>query len=144
MSLNLPTETYDLSVKMHAFKPVTKRIVVANTNRQTIAIVLQVGGCPPGCPVEVQPTFPTGTGTYSKLPVNGVIPDEGTAAAVAEAVLRPIFGEQEIGKFDPYHAQLTADVWTVYGTLRQNSRSGTPMLRIQRSDGKILEIWYSQ
>ncbi len=78
------------------------------------------------------------------LPANGLIPNEATAVAVAEAVFRPVFGEQETSKFEPYHAQLTADVWTVYGTLKQNSRGGTPMLRIQKTDGKALEIWHSQ
>ncbi len=58
VSLDLPTGTYDLSVKMAGFRSVTKRLVIANTDSQTIAIVLQVGGCPPGCPVEVAATAP--------------------------------------------------------------------------------------
>jgi hypothetical protein len=44
---------------MANFRPLTKRIVVAGSNSQTIAIILQVGGCPPGCPVELAATGPS-------------------------------------------------------------------------------------
>ena len=79
-----------------------------------------------------------------QLPARGVIPDEGTAVKVAEAVFLPIFGQEEVTKFQPYHAQLKDDIWTVYGTLKPSSRGGTPQLRIQKKDGKVLEIWHSQ
>jgi hypothetical protein len=78
------------------------------------------------------------------LPADGVVPDEATAVRIAEAIFPPIFGEEEIGKFRPYHAQLTNGVWTVYGTLKRGSRGGTPMVRMRKLDARVLEIWYSQ
>jgi len=80
----------------------------------------------------------------SSLPARGIIPDEPTAVKVAEAVLPPIFGSEEVTKYSPYHATLKDDVWTVYGTLKPGSRGGTPQMRIQKKDGKVIEIWHSQ
>jgi len=82
--------------------------------------------------------------TRVKLPQRGVVPDEATAVKVAEAIFVPVFGEEEVAKWRPYHAQLKDGVWTVYGTLKPGSRGGTPMLAIQERDGKVLEIWFSQ
>ena len=42
-------------MKLKAFRTVTKEIMVTNTNRQTFAIVLPVGSCPPGPCLEVMP-----------------------------------------------------------------------------------------
>jgi len=88
--------------------------------------------------VPIVPFVPVSSSTA------GVVPDEGTAVKVAEAIFLPIFGEEEVTKFLPYHAQLKDGIWTVYGTLKPNSRGGTPQLRIQKKDGKVLEVWHSQ
>lgn len=85
-----------------------------------------------------------GSMAESKLPSKGIVPDEGTAVKVAEAIFLPVFGQEEVTEFLPYHAQLRDGVWTVYGTLKPNSRGGTPQLRIQKKDGKVLEVWHSQ
>lgn len=78
------------------------------------------------------------------LPAQGVVPDEATAVKIGEAVFPPVFGQEEVSKFSPYHATLKEGVWTVYGTLKPNARGGTPMMTIQKSDGKITELWHSQ
>ncbi len=78
------------------------------------------------------------------LPGTGIVPDEVTAVKIAEAVFEPIFGAEEVARYRPYHAQLKNGVWTVYGTLKRGSRGGTPQLRIQKEDGKVLEVWHSQ
>jgi hypothetical protein len=79
-----------------------------------------------------------------KLPPLGVVPDEATAVRIGEAVFQPIFGGDEIAKWTPYHAQLDKNgTWTVYGTLPKNMRGGTPMLRIRKKDGTVLEVWHS-
>jgi NTF2 fold immunity protein len=78
------------------------------------------------------------------LPSQGVVPDEITAVKIGEAVFPPIFGEEEVSRYRPYHAMLKDSVWTVYGTLKPNARGGTPMMTIQKSDGKVIEIWHSQ
>jgi hypothetical protein len=80
----------------------------------------------------------------SGLPKIGVIPDEPTAVAVALAIFNPIWKKEYVDKFAPYRAQLRNNVWTVWGTLKSGSRGGTPQLRINKYDGKVLEIWHSQ
>jgi hypothetical protein len=80
----------------------------------------------------------------SPLPPQGIIPDEVTAVKVAEAMFPPIFGQEEVTKYLPYHAQLKDGVWTVYGTLKPGSRGGTPQMSIQKKDGKVIEVWHSQ
>lgn len=52
--------------------------------------------------------------------------------------------KQQVSKYNPYHATLKDGIWTVYGTLPPNARGGTPMMTIQRSDGKVTELWHSQ
>jgi hypothetical protein len=80
-----------------------------------------------------------------KLPQQGIVPDERTAVKIAEAVFLPIFGVEEVSKWQPYHAQLDKNgVWTVYGTLPQGWRGGTPMLAIRKEDGRVLDVWHGQ
>jgi len=82
--------------------------------------------------------------TQPRLPPQGVVPDEQTAVKIAEAVFEPIFGIEYSAKWRPYHAQLDKnDVWTVYGTLPRGSLGGTPMLKIKKQDGRVLEVWHS-
>jgi|SRR6267143_2158906 len=82
--------------------------------------------------------------TRTPLPSQGVVPDEATAVKIAEAVFPPVFGQEEVSKFSPYHATLKEGVWTVYGTLKPNARGGTPMMTIQKNDGRVTELWHSQ
>lgn len=78
------------------------------------------------------------------LPPAGVIPDEVTAVRVGLAVFPPVFGEEEVNKYLPYHAVQKDEIWTVYGTIKHSSRGGTPMMRIRKMDGQVLEVWHSQ
>ena len=78
-----------------------------------------------------------------KLPKNGVIPDEATAVGVALVIFKPIYPQEEVDLFLPYHAQLKDGAWTVYGTLKSGSKGGTPQLQIRKEDGKVLDVWHS-
>ena len=79
-----------------------------------------------------------------KLPPLGVVPDEPTAVKIAEAMFLPVFGAEEVARWRPYRAQLEKNgVWTVYGTLPSGVRGGTPMLKIRKRDGRVLEVWHS-
>jgi hypothetical protein len=82
--------------------------------------------------------------TRTPLPTQGVVPDEATAVKIAQAVFPPVFGEEEVSKYSPYHAMLKEGIWTVYGTLKPNGRGGTPMMTIQKTDGKVTELWHCQ
>jgi uncharacterized protein YecT (DUF1311 family) len=65
---------------------------------------------------QIAATGPGANDRALRLPEEGVIPDETTAVAVAQAVFRPVFGEEYTKKFLPYHAEFRDGVWTVYGT----------------------------
>jgi len=80
----------------------------------------------------------------TSLPSRGVVPNEVTAVKIAEAVFLPIYGEDEVARYRPYEATLKDGIWTVFGTLKRNVRGGTPTVKIQKSDGKVLDIWFSQ
>jgi len=76
-------------------------------------------------------------------PINGYVPDEQTAIAIAVAAWIPIYGKKQIGKQKPYKAVLNDGVWTVTGTLK-HGKGGTAQARIGRRDGRILEISHSK
>jgi hypothetical protein len=80
----------------------------------------------------------------TSLPSRGVVPNEITAVKIAEAVFLPIYGEEEVSKYRPYEATLKGGVWTVFGTLKPGARGGTPTVTIQKSDGKVIDVWFSQ
>lgn len=142
---SLPAGTYNLSVKMTGFKDVTEHIVITNAKGQTFPVVLQVRICSPCVEVTGTPVTETYRLNYSEfLRMNGVIPDGDTAIAIAEAIFQPVFGKEYSANFVPYHARFNDGVWTVYGTPKEGSRGGTPMLKVQKSDGKVLEVWLSQ
>ncbi len=80
----------------------------------------------------------------SALPSRGVVPDEITAVKVAEAIFLPIYGEEEVSRYRPYEATLKDGIWTVYGTLKPSARGGTPTMTLQKNDGRVLDVWFSQ
>ena len=83
-------------------------------------------------------------GRKSPLPQQGIVPDEPVAVKIAEAIFPPIFGMAKTAACQPYHAELKDGVWTVYGTLKNGSRGGTPMMTIRKRDGRVIEVWHSQ
>jgi hypothetical protein len=50
-------------------------------------------------------------------PEGGYLPDSSTAVKIAEAVLTPVYGKDQIALEQPFNAKLKNDVWTVSGTL---------------------------
>ncbi len=50
-------------------------------------------------------------------PKEGFVPDSTTAVVIAEAVLIPVYGREQIESERPLTAILKGDVWTVSGTL---------------------------
>lgn len=77
----------------------------------------------------------------SYVPKGGFVPDEKTAVRIAEAVLDPIYGEQQIAKEKPLSATLDGDTWTVQGHLPQDSnRGGVAVVELSKRDGRILRV----
>lgn len=81
------------------------------------------------------------TAAYSYIPQNGFVPDEATAVRVAEAVLTPIYGENQIASERPFSAQLKGDVWTVTGHLPDTFKNGgVAQIRISKRTCQIISV----
>lgn len=79
---------------------------------------------------------------FNYVPPNGVIPDEATAVQVAEAILKPIYGEKEIKTEEPFTATLGKDVWTVKGHFSgdKDTLGGVAVIGLSKSKGTVLLI----
>lgn len=99
----------------------------------------------------------TGCATPPIPPDNrvGVVPNEQTAARIAEAILVPIYGSQHVKAERPYNATLENGVWEVRGTLIQplaakilpsifSRKGGAAVVRIRQSDGQIIETFHEK
>ncbi len=74
------------------------------------------------------------------LPKAGVVPDEATAIKIAEAVLLPLYGEDEMVRQRPLIARFDGKLWTVMGRIRPSSRGNSVIVIIAKKDGRILRI----
>jgi hypothetical protein len=80
----------------------------------------------------------------SGRPKDGFVPNAATAVKVGEAVLMPIYGEENIIGERPFKATLQKDVWTVEGTLQCDAPAGTScvggtaVVKISKISGQIL------
>ena len=81
---------------------------------------------------------------YNYIPPNGVIPDSKTAIRMAEAILEPIYGTDQIKKEQPLSAILKDNVWTITGTLPKGELGGTAIVEISKSDGQVKRISHGQ
>ncbi|WP_073129766.1 NTF2 fold immunity protein [Chryseolinea serpens] len=75
--------------------------------------------------------------------IDGYISNAETAIKIAEAVWLPIYGEGIYNK-KPFKAELKDSIWVVEGTVSPDKLGGAPYLRIQKKDGKILEVTHFQ
>jgi hypothetical protein len=80
----------------------------------------------------------------SYRPSAGVVPDEKTAANIAEAVLIPIYGEKQIQGEKPFKVSIKNNIWLIEGVLDPPAPGGTFVLRLSKLDGKVLFISHSQ
>lgn len=91
-------------------------------------------------------TFAAGQGYQPKA---GFVPDSATAVKIAEAVLIPVYGAQQVSSERPFNAVLKDGVWAVTGTLRCpgariTCKGGTARVRISKLDGRILYLNHGQ
>jgi hypothetical protein len=77
---------------------------------------------------------------HTVMPDEGYVPDAETAAAIAVAVLRPIYGAEAIERQLPFHATLSNDIWTVTGSLPPRRLGGTANAQISKRDGRVLRV----
>lgn len=81
-----------------------------------------------------------GSGPHSYIPPSGFVPDSVTAVRIAIAVWDPIYGEQQIRGEQPYRASLRDGIWTVEGSLPENSIGGVAVAEIAKRDGRIVLV----
>jgi len=89
-------------------------------------------------------TFGVAQGRHTVVPKDGFVPDQETALKIAEAVWLPIYGAQQIDREKPFVAKLKDDVWTVSGTLHGEpgsiSKGGVAIIKISKTDARVLEV----
>jgi hypothetical protein len=77
-------------------------------------------------------------------PSRGFVPDEKTAITIAEAVLKLIYGEQQIRREEPFTATLKGDTWTIDGYLPPDLDGGVAKVRLSRTNGRIIYIMHGR
>jgi hypothetical protein len=75
----------------------------------------------------------------SYVPPNGMVPDKETAIKIAEAVLTPIYGKEEVEDGRPFKAELVGEVWTIDSALHRRP-GGNLHIEISKKNGCILRI----
>jgi len=79
------------------------------------------------------------------VPPHGFVPTEQTAIAVAEAVLIPVYGKDQIESERPFKAVLNGNVWVVTGSVPCHNPpagaecpGGAAEIRISKRTGQVL------
>jgi hypothetical protein len=81
---------------------------------------------------------------HAYVPPDGFVPDSSTAAAVAEAVLIPIYGRGNIERERPFRARLAGDAWTVTGTMPRDGVGSVALVQIAKRDGRIIRVTHGR
>jgi hypothetical protein len=81
---------------------------------------------------------------HNYKPANGYVPNEKTAIAIAEAVLTPVYGEDNIRRQRPFQAKLTNSVWIVTGTMKRGHFGGVAQVDISSTDGCIIRMTHGK
>lgn len=73
-----------------------------------------------------------------------LVPNKETAIKIAEAIWLPIYGKSIYEK-KPYSVELIDNkIWRVKGTLKLEEVGGVPIIEIQKSDCKIINVTHSK
>jgi len=82
---------------------------------------------------------------HSYRPPQGFIPDEKAAIRVAEAVLFPVYGEDQIRSEEPFKVMLSGEVWTIEGKdLPPDTVGGVVLLQISKVDGRVIRMTHGK
>lgn len=74
----------------------------------------------------------------------GYVPNPETAIQIAEAVLIPIYGKEQIESERPFVANLHGDIWTVAGSLPEGWLGGVAEVEIRKSDGNVMRVIHGE
>ena len=78
------------------------------------------------------------------IPQAGLIPDEETAKAVAQAIAVPIWGRQTVISELPLMAGLKGNIWTVIGAPPVRGAGGELIIQLDKRTGAVLSILHTQ
>ena len=81
---------------------------------------------------------------HSYRPPNGFVPDSVTAVRVAEAVLTPVYGPDQVARELPLSATLKGKIWVVRGHNPSGSVGGAALVEIAKSDARILRMTHGK
>ena len=70
----------------------------------------------------------------------GYVPNEETAIRIAEAILVPIYGSEQIASEKPFHAKLKSGIWTVEGSLPSGKAGGVATVKLSQQDARIISV----
>jgi len=74
----------------------------------------------------------------------GYVPDSTTAIQIAQILFVRVYGEQVLKK-KPFIATLkNGETWIVEGSLDEGMDGGVPHVEIQKSDGKIINLYHGK
>lgn len=79
-----------------------------------------------------------------EVPADGYVPDATTATSIAEAVLIPIYGKQNIQGEKPFKAVLTNGIWILTGHMKEGYVGGVAEVQISKRDGCILQVTHGK
>ena len=71
-------------------------------------------------------------------PKEGFVPDEETARSIAFVVLARIYGEKNIASQKPFTVSFRDGIWTIEGILPEDRAGGVALLRLAKSDGRVV------
>jgi hypothetical protein len=110
-----------------------------------------------GCFILLVTMFHTADGRSGANTAKGYVPPEGfvptaeTAIAVAEAILKPVYGKDQIESEHPFKAVLSGNVWVVTGSVPCHNPppgaecpGGAAEVRISKRTGQILFMTHYQ
>ena len=78
------------------------------------------------------------------VPKEGFVPDKPTAILIARAILTKIYGQQQIDSEQPFRAELKDGVWTVEGSLPKDMAGGVAIIKLSKSDGRVLYVYHGK
>jgi hypothetical protein len=89
-------------------------------------------------------TMGTNAQERSFIPPNGFVPDSATAVAVAEPILTPIYGRNQVEIERPFSASLGDGNWTVEGHLRAGYVGGVARVIVEKATGRIVSVTHGR
>src|SRR6188768_2431775 len=72
---------------------------------------------------------------------SGNVSDSSVAIKIAIANWIPLFGKR-VFKSEPFEVSERDTIWIISGTLKKGVVGGVPVIKIRRSDGKVLENYH--